>query len=72
MISNSLRACYVAQSLVIGADEKVDGELKVRARGRVGGGAWTMLDHVVDLPLRVGCRLQRHSPVPSVSQLSQD
>ena len=31
-----------------------------------------MLDHVVDLPLRVGCRLQRHNPVPSVSQLSLD
>lgn len=43
---------------------QVDGELKIRGRGRIGRGAWLPVAFHVALPLRLGCRLQRHHPVP--------
>jgi hypothetical protein len=51
--------------------------MKIRARGRVGRGDWVDIHHTIDIPLRVGCRLQRHRPVqlgavPTVSDVNRD
>ena len=65
MISNSLRACYVAQSLVIGADDKVDGELKVRAvvgSEEVHGQCWIMWS-ICRFELAVGCNATTRCPL---------